>query len=148
MSTQLNATRDAIRHLSTRERGDRSRQEVHGGSDKVGINTYADFESGKRWPRAKSLRGIESILGWKQGAIDEALASGLAPGDLGLAHMRGEKSFTSTKAKIQDFSNEEFFADLPRRLKEIENLVHKLETYTFAASDDLGGVAPDQIEDS
>ena len=53
------------------------------------------------------------------------------------------------QADLEDFSNEEFFNDLPRRVKEIEELASKLQqhSYTYAASDDLGGIGLDQLED-
>ena len=150
MSTQQDTTRRVIVYLATLERGERTRQEVHNGSDQVGINTYADFESGKRWPRSKSLRGIEHILGWKLGIIDQVLASGVDPNSLELAHMRGQKSLGESKVSIQDFSDAEYFEDLPRRIRSLEQLRKTVsqDQYTVAASQDLGGVELDQIEDA
>jgi len=133
--------------LAKIERGSATRQDFFGDESRISFGTYSNFESGSRWPRPGNLRVIEDLLGWKPGVIDEALASGLAAGDLTLDHMRGKRSF-GARMSIQDFTNQEFFADLPRRVKEIEDLAYKLETYTLAASDDLGGIAPDQIEES
>src|SRR5690625_3241107 len=147
MSNQLNATQRKIIALAKLERGSRSRKEFFGTESRISFNTYANFESGNRWPRTGNLRVIEGVLGWKPGIIDEVTASNVAAGRLTLAHMHGVQSLGG-KVSIQDFSNAEFFADLPRRLKEVESLVHKLENYTLAASDDLGGVDFDQIEDA
>lgn len=147
MSTRLNTTQNKIIGLARLQRGSQSRKDFFGNETRISYNTYANFESGSTWPRSGNMRVIEDVLGWKPGVIDEAVSSGIAPGSLTLAHMHGQKSFGG-RTSIQDFSNEEFFADLPRRLKEVEGLLHKLETYTLAASDDLGGIAPDQIEES
>lgn len=148
MSNQLNATQRKIVALAEIERGTTNRRDFFGDETRISFNTYANFASGSRWPRPGNLRVIEDILGWKPGIINEALASGISPARLTLAHMRGEKSF-GARTSIQDFSNEEFFADLPRRVKEIEDLAKQLRqhSYTYAASDDLGGIEPDQLED-
>lgn len=148
MSNQLNATQRKIVALAEEERGQLSRQDFFGGEKRISFGTYANFASGSRWPRPGNLRIIEEVLKWKPGVINQALASGIRASQLTLEHMRGAKSFGS-RTSIQDFSNEEFFGDLPRRVKEIEDLAARLQqqSYTFAASDDLGGIEPDQIED-
>lgn len=121
--------------------------EFFGDEDRISFGTYANFESGKTWPHSGNLRVIEELLGWKRGIIDDVLVGDTAATALTLSHMHGGPVEDGQRLSIQDFSNAEFFADLPRRVKEIEDLVHKLETYTLAASDNLGGIAPDQIED-
>lgn len=134
MSTQLNATQRKIIALAILQRGDRTRRELFGDEDRISFNTYANFESGSRWPRAGNLRVIEDLLGWKTGAIAEALASNIDPGEITLAHMNGVQSF-SGRVSIRDFSHAEFFADMPRRLKEIQSLLRKLDAYASTASE-------------
>ena len=147
MSNQLNATQRKIVALAEIERGTTNRRDFFGNETRISFNTYANFASGSRWPRPGNLRVIEDVLGWKPGIINEALVSGVSPARLTLEHMRGEKSFGG-RTSIQDFSNEEFFNDLPRRVKEIEELATKLQqhSYTYAASDDLGGVGAEELE--
>src|SRR5690625_3284284 len=147
MSNQLSATQRKIVTLAKIERGSATRQDFFGDESHISFDTYSNLETGSHWPRQGKLRVIEELLSWKPGVIDEALTSCLAAGDLTLDHMRGKRSF-GARMSIQDFTNQEFFADLTRRVKEIEDLVYKLDTYTLDASDDLGGSAPDQIEES
>lgn len=148
MSNQLNPIQRKIARLATLSRGQRTRDQLLDEAPGISKNTYSNFESGSTWPRPATRRAIEELHGWKPGIIDDALDSGIHPSKLTLAHMRGEKSFGG-RTSIQDFSNDEFFADLPRRVKEIEDLAKQLRqhSYTYAASDDLGGIEPDQLED-
>lgn len=147
MTNQLNPTQRKIVALAETERGQLTRRDFFGDEERISFNTYANFASGSRWPRPGNLLVLEEVLGWKPGVINEALASGASPARLTLAHMRGERSFGG-RTSIQDFSNEEFFNDLPRRVKEIESLAKQLSqhSYMVAASNDLGGIDPDQLE--
>lgn len=126
MSTQLDTTKRKIIALAKLQRGNRTRKELFADEDRIGFNTYANFEAGDTWPRSTNLRVIEDLLGWKQGVIDEALASDVPAGDLTLAHMNGIQSFRG-KVTIEDFSDAEYFADLPRRIQCIEELLARLE---------------------
>jgi transcriptional regulator with XRE-family HTH domain len=138
MSTQLNTTQRKIIALARLQRGNRTRKELFADEDRISFNTYANFESGNAWPRAANLRIIEDLLGWKQGVIDEALASDMPAGDLTLAHMHGSMSFDGGRMSISDFSDAEYFADLPRRIQRIEELLARLEQY----APDLNNGAP------
>src|SRR5699024_7155687 len=109
MSNQLNATQRKIVSLAKLQRGSQTRVEFFGDEAGISFSTYANFESGTRWPRTGNLRVLEDMLGWKPGVIDEALSSSMDPGSITLSHMKGSKSFSSARPTIQDFSNEEFF---------------------------------------
>lgn len=147
MSTQLDTTQRKIVALSKLQRGHRTRKDIFGDEDRIGFNTYANFEAGESWPRSRNMRVIEEILGWKPGIIDEVMASEMPAGDLTLAHMNGVQPLRGG-ASIRDFSDAEYFADLPRRINRVEDLLERLNQFTLAASDDLGGIEPDQIEDA
>ena len=114
------------------ERGTRTRNQVFGDESELAFNTYANFETGASWPRGASLRRIERLLGWKAGAIEEALASGLDPALIDLPHMRGERPFVLPSRDIRVFSDEEIYREAMRRHAESEG-------YGLAASNDLGG---------
>lgn len=139
MSNQLEPTRSRVVALAKAERGSRTRHQVFGDEDEMSFNTYANFESGHSWPRSASLRRIEAILGWKPGAIDEALASEIEPALIELEHMRGNKPFMIPTGSIREYSDAELLQEMMRRTAERER-------YGLAASGDLGGVGKDEIE--
>lgn len=139
MSNQLEPTRARIIALAKAVRGSRTRREVFGNESELSFNTYANFESGQSWPRSSSLRRIEAILGWKNGAIDEALASGMEPALIQVEHMRGKGTFTRPNPSIRVFSESELAQELARRIAERER-------YGLAASHELGGVGKDEVE--
>lgn len=139
MEKHLKATQARIVALARTERGARTRQQVFGDEHDMSFNSYANFESGMTWPRAATLRRIEAILGWKDGAIDEAQASAMEPATITLSHMRGEESFAPQTAALQTFTEAELIQELARRAAQRER-------YGLAASGDLGGVAKDETE--
>lgn len=148
MSNQLGALWPRIVSLAEAERGDRTCEAMFGDYQGISFNSYVNFASGKTWPRARILRHIERILGWKPGIIDEVLAIGVDPSALTLDHLRSHQRL-AVKTAIQNFSNEEYFADMPHRIRELEHLVEesKRSHWALAASDSLGGVEPDQLEE-
>lgn len=133
MENHLKATQERIVALARTERGQRTRQEVFGDEQDISFNSYANFESGSTWPRAATLRRIEAILGWVDGAIDSAMASGMEPATIQLSHMRGEEPFALPTGALQTFSEAELLQELARRAAQRER-------FGLAASDDLGGV--------
>lgn len=139
MSNQLEPTRARIVALAKAVRGSRTRREVFGDEAELSFNTYANFESGQSWPRSSSLRRIEAILGWKNGSIDEALASGIEPALIQAEHMCGKEPFTMPNPSIRVFSESELAQELARRIAERER-------YGLAASHELGGVGKDEVE--
>lgn len=106
----------------------------------MSFNTYANFESGHSWPRSSSLRRIEAILGWKAGAIDEALASEMEPALIELDHMRGLRPFMVPTGSIREYSDTELLQEMMRRAA-------TRERYGLAASDDLGGIESHEVGD-
>ena len=139
MNNQLEPTKAKIVALAKAARGSLSRRDMFGAEQGISFNTYANFESGQSWPRAAGLRRIESILGWKNGAIDEALASGVQPAHITEAHMRGDLPFTPPKSCVRELSDEELFQEVVRRLA-------VRDQYGLAASQDLGGIGKDDVE--
>lgn len=139
MSNQLEPTQARIVALAKAERGTRTRREVFGSEAGMSFNTYANFESGQSWPRSVSLRRIEAILGWKAGAIDEAMASSMEPALIQAEHMRGTEPFAVISKSIQQFTESELAQELSRRIAERER-------YGLAASHELGGVGKDEVE--
>lgn len=148
MKNQVDVVRQRITALAEMERGGRTREAMFGDYEGISFNSYVNFASGKTWPRARTLRHIERVLGWKPGVIDEVVSLGVDPKELTLDRLRGRQELAA-KTAIQDFSNEEYFADLPRRIRELEQLVEHSQTsyWALAASNSLGGVEPDQLED-
>ena len=139
MNNQLEPTKAKIVALAKAARGSRSRKELFGNETGISFNTYANFESGQSWPRAAGLRRIEAILGWKNGAIDEALASGIEPAHITETHMRGDLPFTPPMSRARELSDQELFQEVVRRLS-------IRDQYGLAASDDLGGIGKGQLE--
>lgn len=146
MNEQLDTTRNRIRTLATVGRGSRSREELIADSP-VNLSTYSDFETGKRWPRAITLRRIEEILGWKGGVIDEALNSGMEPELMMLGHMKGAEPISESPRGLRSYTDRELLQELTRRSVErdqaVENsqdLFARIERGDFdlAASRDLG----------
>ncbi|MEZ2373083.1 hypothetical protein [Arthrobacter sp. RCC_34] len=148
MQTQLDSTRNRIRALAISARGTRTREQLIQDSP-VNMSTYADFETGKRWPRAVTLRRIEELLGWKSGVIDEAMASGIEPELLELEHMAGGKTMSSTPRTLRGYSDMELLSELVRRTSEREAMrlpgsdyrgpdYLTQDDYDIAASNSLG----------
>lgn len=139
MSNQLDTTHDRIRALAKTARGSSGRKGVYDEKFGISFNTYANFESGKTWPRAATLRGIEKMLGWKDGAIDEALSSGMPAGQITIAHMRGEAPFTAGAPLAGPLT-----ADQLIRLATGEMGPDELRA--IAASMEMGNVGPEDVE--
>lgn len=114
MNEQLDTTRNRIRTLATVARGSRSREELIADSP-VNLSTYSDFETGKRWPRAITLRRIEEMLGWKAGVIDEALNSGIKAELLEMNHMLGAEPITEAPRGLRSYTTRELLQELTRR---------------------------------
>lgn len=140
MSNQLDTTRDRIRALAKTARGSAGRKGVYDEKYGISFNTYANFESGKTWPRAATLRGIERMLGWMNGAIDEAIFSGMDPALISLAHMRGERPFEASTTTAGPLTTDQLIRLATGRMgpKELRDI---------AASMELGGIGPQDIED-
>ncbi|MBM7847512.1 hypothetical protein [Arthrobacter roseus] len=138
MSNQVEPTRRRLIALARTERGSRTRNEVWAGIEGLAFNTYANFESGKSWPRSSSLRRIEEVLGWKTGAIDEALASDMEPALITVAHMRGSEPFVVSTSSIQGYSDSDLLHEMMRRAA-------ARERYDLAASDELGGISKGDV---
>lgn len=120
MNTQVEAIKDRIAALAMVERGSRSRETIIEGAD-LNLSTYSDFETRKRWPRAINLRRIEAALDWANGAIDEAVASGMVPAMITLAHMRGEDDFVDHRPALSEYTSWELAAELVRRTELVQS---------------------------
>lgn len=117
MTSQLDATQHRVRALATLSRGSKSRGELIEGTT-LSLSTYTDFETGTRWPRAATLRRIESALGWKPGVIDEATSSTMEPELIGIEHMKGIEPVTSTPRGLRSYTDAEMLKELSRRDRE------------------------------
>lgn len=146
MNEQLDTTRNRIRTLAIVARGSRSREELIAGSP-VNLSTYSDFETGKRWPRAITLRRIEEMLGWKEGVIDEAVNSGINAELLELHHMRGTEPITEAPRGLRSYTTRELLQELTRRTVESQQAQESTQDMwariergdlDLAASRDLG----------
>lgn len=140
MSNQLDTTRDRIRTLAKTARGSSGRLDVYDGKYGISFNTYANFESGKTWPRAATLRGIEEMLGWKTGSIDDAITSGMPANQITLAHMRGEAPFEAEVQLAGILTGDQLIRLATGRMTSDE-------LRDIAASMDMGKVGPDDVED-
>lgn len=114
MAQNLTGLQRRIIALARHERGDRTREELFGTFNGISPNTYANFETGRRWPRARTARQIESLLGWQGGIIEDVIASGIDPDSLTLEHMRGSARLGPATG-IAVYSTEELIAELLRR---------------------------------
>lgn len=139
MSNQLHTTQDRVRALAKTARGSSGRKDVWDEKFGISFNTYANFESGKTWPRSDTLRGIEKMLGWKDGAIDEALTSGMAAGQITLAHMRGELPFTVGAGMAGPLTAEQL-------VRLATGAMGPDELRAIAASMEMGHVGPEDVE--
>lgn len=117
MSNQLDTTQRRIRTLATLARGSRSRGEIIDGTT-LSLSTFTDFETGSRWPRAATLRRIESALGWKSGIVDEVIASGVQPELIGLEHLEGREPLVNTSRGLKSYTDQEMLDELRRRAVE------------------------------
>lgn len=146
MNEQLDTTRNRVRTLATIARGGRSREELIADSP-VNLSTYSDFETGKRWPRAITLRRIEEILGWKSGSIDEVVNSGLSAELIEMDHLRGTLPITEAPRGLRAYTTRELLQELTRRTLEDQQAQEETaamfarlerEDLDLAASRDLG----------
>lgn len=157
MNAQLDTTRNRVRALALISRGTKSREELLEGSG-ISLSTYTDFETGKRWPRAVTLRRIEEVLGWKNGAIDEFIASGMEPSLVGAEHMRGETPFQAPATGLRAYTDAEMLQELARRAAERGEAAERTRDmfadiergdYDLAASESLGeGVKKGELPDA
>lgn len=142
MQTQLDATRKQIILLAKRQRGAKSREEFFGEFDGISFNTYANFEAGSAWPRHRSLAHIETLLGWREGIIEEIESAQIEPATLTLAHMRGELPLADGASSLADYPLDDILAEVRRRYAEADK-------YRLAAS--RGGdddIKPGDLPDS
>lgn len=139
MSNQLDTTRDRIRTLAKTARGSAGRKGVFDAKFGISFNTYANFESGKTWPRASTLRSIEQMLNWKDGAIDEAMAAGMEPALITMAHMRGERPFSADQTVAGPLTGDQL-------IRLATGHMGPDELRRIAASMELGGIGPSDIE--
>lgn len=114
MGNQLKPTQSRIAALAEIERGDRTREEQFGDEAQIAFNSYATFAAGKSWPRARTLRRIEVVLGWPSGIIDAVLSAGLDPSEIQLEHMRGSRPLTRHES-LGDYTDAELLEELRRR---------------------------------
>lgn len=114
MKDELNATQKKIIALARRERGGRTREQFFGNFHGISFNTYVNFESGSTWPRARTTRQLENLLGWQDGIIDDVMASDLSPAEITLSHMRGHDG-PDPATGIAVYSTEELIRELQRR---------------------------------
>lgn len=138
MPTQVDATRRQIIALAKRERGTRTRDELLAGFDGMAPNTYANFESGKAWPRSTTLRQIERLMGWQDGIIDVVMESGMEPTMLTLRHMHGDEPIVAPDEDLTSKPTTILTLEINQRMAEIQR--------RLAASEGGGsGIAPDDL---
>lgn len=138
-----------IRTLAKIERGQRTRKEMYGDGHGVSFNTYENFEMGKNWPQATSLRKIEHLLGWNNGVIDEALEAGLEPAQLTLDHMHGIKQFRHAPAELRGFADSELMLEMERRMAERKRIADTTKRMfdLLAAREGIENIDFDQLPD-